>query len=91
MKQFTVWMKRRSGKDGTIQWMPAHTPNQGKQRIFNSKADAEEQKTELETVWGNYEEKWERLYPSRDPIRQGMYPKAFKIMSREVTEWEDVK
>ena len=91
MKQFSVWMKKRSHKDGTLRWMPAHMPNQGNQRFFNSKSDAEEQKGVLERAWNEYEEKWGKLYPSRDSVKTGMCPTEFKIMSRDVTEWEDIK
>jgi len=83
MKEFTVKMKIR-GK-----WFSAHSPNTCNEIVKNSKQEAEDRLVEIKQRWDSYKERDKKHFP--EDFNEEHYPTEFKIMSREVTEWKDVK
>ena len=74
--EYKVEMKRVDSK-----WYNAHSPNRHGNRMFNNYMSAVEYMDRVIEAWGRYEKMF-------NPI-ESMIPRKFRIVKREVTEWEE--
>lgn len=77
MKEFKVQMFI----DG--KWCGGRMPNQGNTRVFRNKQDAINHMDALIIRWDDHRNRY-----NKDGRKS--YPVKFRIMSRDVTEWEEV-
>lgn len=81
-KEYRVEMFRK-GK-----WIKGHSPNNVNARIFTDYMDAVNFHDRIITAWGEYENKVKTHFPADyDPES---FPHKFRIVRREVTEWESI-
>ena len=79
MKEYKVMMKVND------KWVNGHSPNNPATRTKRTMEEAQSHMFFIQNRWEEYRAEWGRFIWYKTP-----HPDAFKIVTRDVTEWEDV-
>ena len=82
MKEFRVEMFVNN------KWIAGRSPNGGTKRIFTNYMDAIDCHDRIIVLWGEHESKVKKHYPTEYDSER--FPHDFRIVRREVTEWESI-
>lgn len=84
MKEYMVQMKVANPE---AKWQSAHKPNNAYHKAFDNYTDAVEFMDRVIILWDQYEEKWKKYDKG---ISENLIPRKYRILKREVSEWEEV-
>lgn len=84
MKEYMVQMKVANPE---AKWQSARRPNNTNKRVFSNYDDAVDFMDSVIIMWDQYEEKWKKYDNS---IVDNLIPRKYRILKREVSEWEEV-